>query len=1023
MKLKISEKTYLLKRVFIIEHKVNSQCIGYENIKYLLCKVYKYIKCMTMVKRRLLLILSILAIGLPFSGINDLNAQKIYGDFDRPWVEDAIGNGALPGMYLRPGTQPYGWQASNVNQKVLLEKKEILVTPDANRVGENGFSARMENKYLGVLGIGSNAPAYVTLGVPWVYAVSNISACGGGTLGGIEYTQRPDSLVGYYKRTLAEGSTEPALIRAYLWSGSCISTVPVNPGGGLSSTETRQVRDRDVCILGDEPYDEGNVTLIGKIDYKIENELDEWTRISIPVSYLTDDFPEKVNIIISSANYTDRGNIVAGNLLWADDIEFVYNTKLKSILLDGEEIPEYHEDIFDYQLPYSERTKELSVLSVNPDIVIVNISEEEEGSYLKKIIKVKCEETKGIKEYTYIVTFRGEPTEIILPTDAPTFVYGDLIENLGFTSNSVAPFTYTSSDEDVIKYDAESKELKIVGAGTAQVIAYQAGNETHASAVSQPLTVTVTPAELIVSLAEGAWCERGVNVSESNKNQNKCYYELKCEGLKYSDTPETIFTTAVKVTSNAPKEEEQVGDMRGVILSDGVAPNYEIKYASDQKLIITKTTLDVYVEYNGSRFNSDYEGENYHKIGAPLGRENHVFTLYLFGNKYSDTKEDILEELGDNAPKITCEISADTPLGTECPVRIEFPVTEIKNYKLNSKLPNDAVVVIKKELTFEYDSLDVTYGDPNFNLPVVPKLEPEEEAIQLRYSSNTTAIVSVGLTSGVVTIKKAGNAQIRVYTAETPLYAAGEILINFEVKKAPLTVNYENVSRIYGEENPEFEFISYEGFVKDETESVIKTAPVPSCDATVNSPVGDYPIDAIEGEADNYNFIGNGILTIAKASLSVTATDTIRNVGEENPEFKLEYDGFVNNENENTPNVFITMPTASCVADINSPVGIYDIIVIAGEALNYEITPKNGKMTVQQGSGINSDNAHNISVYSKDGILYIEGNTLKETAYIYNTQGAVIAQYNDETITVTDLSRNNLYIVKIGNFTRTVLLK
>lgn len=976
-----------------------------------------------MVKRRLLLFLSVVLIGLPFSGMIDMSAQKIYGDLDRPWVVDNIGNGALPGMYLRPGTQPYGWQASNVNQKVLLEKKEILVTPDGNRTGGEGFSAKMENKYIGVLGIGSNAPAYITLGVPWVYAVSNLSACGGGTLGGIEYTQRPDSLVGYYKRTLAEGSKEPALIRVYFWSGSCLSTVPVNPGGGLSSTETRQVEDRDVCILGVEEYDEGNVVLIGKIDHKIEGALNEWTRISIPVNYLTNDFPEKANIIISSANYTDRGNIDAGNILWADDIAFVYNTKLKSILLDGEEIPEYDEDVFTYQLPYSEREKELSVISVNPDIVTVIETEESGSNYINKIFTVKCEETQGVKEYVYTVSFRGEPTEITLPEEEPTFVYGDIIETLGFVSNSTAPFTYSSSNEDVIKYDAESNELKIVGVGTTEIIAYQDGNDTHASAVSEPLTVTITKAKLIVSLADGAWCERGVNLSENYKKQNKCDYTIDCEGLKYNDTPETVFTTPVKVTSNAPKEEEQVNDTREVILSDGVAANYEIEYKPDQKLTVTKTTLSIYVEYNGSRFNSEYEDEKYHKIGAPIGKENYNFTLYLSGNKYSDTKDAILEELGDNIPVITCEIDKNTPLGTECPVKMKFTIEEIKNYKLVSMLPDDAVLVIKKALNFEYDTPDVTYGDENFSLNVIPMLEPEEENVTLRFSSNTTAVVSVGLSNGAVTIKKAGTAQIRAYTAENTLYAAAEILIDFEVKKAPLIVNYQNASRIYGEENPEFEFISYEGFVKNETETVIKTQPIPSCDAMINSSVGEYPIKPINGEADNYDFVGNGTLKVTKASLTVTAVDTKRYVGEENPEFVLEYDGFIDGENENTPNVFITAPSASCIADINSAAGVYDIIVEAGEAVNYEISPVNGKLTVEGGSSIDSDNVNNISIYSKNGILYIEGNVLKETAYIYNTQGAVIGQYNDEVITVTNLSRNNLYIVKIGSLTKTALIK
>ncbi len=63
-------------------------------------------------------------------------AQTIKGDFDAPWVKDTKGNGALPGMYLRPGIQPQGWEASNVHQKVLISVQETLVTPDDDCFGK-----------------------------------------------------------------------------------------------------------------------------------------------------------------------------------------------------------------------------------------------------------------------------------------------------------------------------------------------------------------------------------------------------------------------------------------------------------------------------------------------------------------------------------------------------------------------------------------------------------------------------------------------------------------------------------------------------------------------------------------------------------------------------------------------------------------------------------------------------------------------------------------------------------------------
>ena len=162
---------------------------------------------------------------LLLSGALTLHAQQINGSFDGEWLADTIGNASIPGTLLRPGTQPGGWQASNVNQKVLMTKKAVLVTPDADRTKvDEGYSVKMVNTYVGVGQIGSNAPAYITLGAPWVYAVMNLDQCDGGTLGGMAFAHRPDAITGWYK---AEGLTDndPAKVIAYAWNGTYTSKV------------------------------------------------------------------------------------------------------------------------------------------------------------------------------------------------------------------------------------------------------------------------------------------------------------------------------------------------------------------------------------------------------------------------------------------------------------------------------------------------------------------------------------------------------------------------------------------------------------------------------------------------------------------------------------------------------------------------------------------------------------------------------------------------------------------------------
>ena len=76
------------------------------------------------------------------------------------------GSGSSPKtgeMRQRPGVEPTGWNGSSINQKVVLEKKQQLVFNDNNAV-------KMQNIWVGAMGIGSVAPGFITLGTPWVYA-------------------------------------------------------------------------------------------------------------------------------------------------------------------------------------------------------------------------------------------------------------------------------------------------------------------------------------------------------------------------------------------------------------------------------------------------------------------------------------------------------------------------------------------------------------------------------------------------------------------------------------------------------------------------------------------------------------------------------------------------------------------------------------------------------------------------------------------------------------------------------------
>ena len=220
-----------------------------------------------------------------------VSAQSVpNGDFSAEWETG----------YNGVGKQPAFWKASNVSQ---MGVKKELVTRNSDG------SVQLTNQFVGLFGIGSNAPAYISLGTPWVYAnISDISKSDGGTTGGIEFTHRPDSIVGVFKRKVV--AEETAWMVLYLWKGTVVSQSP----------DGKELIDNEKDVLAEN----GSVTLIGKAEFEIKGELSDWTRISVPVDYLSEEAPEKMNITISGADYRNRSLIKENNTLSVQSVELIY---------------------------------------------------------------------------------------------------------------------------------------------------------------------------------------------------------------------------------------------------------------------------------------------------------------------------------------------------------------------------------------------------------------------------------------------------------------------------------------------------------------------------------------------------------------------------------------------------------------------------------------------------------------------------------------------------------------------------
>ena len=260
------------------------------------------------------------------------NAQQINGGFDAEWVKcvpwDSKGNTSVS------GTQPEGWHASNVN--TAIGKKQIIDAVEGK--DGTGKAAHLYNTSIA----GNKIPAYLTLGTPFATAeVRGITVknSDGGTFGGSSFTFRPDAMRFDYKRDNSNGD-ENATVIAYLWNGTW--TQKDVPGNTVvwASAKKVDMQDRDRNILDMATATGGEVTstegakCVAKIEKSIEGSTNgEWASDTINFVYADKNASvEKLNVIFSATDYFgDRNNIVDGNSLTIDNVEFVYYHALTAL--------------------------------------------------------------------------------------------------------------------------------------------------------------------------------------------------------------------------------------------------------------------------------------------------------------------------------------------------------------------------------------------------------------------------------------------------------------------------------------------------------------------------------------------------------------------------------------------------------------------------------------------------------------------------------------------------------------------
>jgi gliding motility-associated-like protein len=346
-------------------------------------------------------------------------------------------------------------------------------------------------------------------------------------------------------------------------------------------------------------------------------------------------------------------------------------------------------------------------------------------------------------------------------------------------------------------------------------------------------------------------------------------------------------------------------------VSGGLDNNYNFSYVAGT-LTISKAIVTI---------TADNKSRSYGSSNPPL---TFSYSGFINGDDASDLS---------TAPTISTTATLVSAVGT-FPITVSGGVDD--NYQFNYIAAS--LSVVKASLTVTAENKVRAYGasNPTFNVNYSGFVNGE--------SSGNLMVQPVASTSATIT-SNAGTYPITVSGGVDNNYAFNYVPATLTVSKIMLNVTANNQSRAYGVGNPSLT-VSYTGFVNGETSAILSTVPSATTTATILSNVGNYPITVAGGVDENYQFTyAAAVLTINKATLTVTANNQNRFYGFANPPLTIVYSGFANGE---TTSVLNTVPVITTSANISSNVGNYPITISGGVDNNYAFNYVQGTLSINK---------------------------------------------------------------------------
>lgn len=278
-----------------------------------------------------------------------VGAQQLPNNgFEEAWVDCVPWTST--GNTKAEGTTPTSWMVSNT---IGTGGKSPMgnTTIAENVAGYNSEGAvKVENKEITVIVVKKTIPGYFGLGTPWATSTSTGKNMAGGEFGGIAFAFRPDALQFMYQST---GSDQPTVL-AYTWNGKFVQK-EVSGNIVVSGKPTKiDMVDRDRNVIGMEDAPQGGEvtekgTLVALINQRLEATTTQWTKGELEFTYSDAAAPEKINVVFAAGDYFSISP-VKGNTLTVDDVKLIYFSRLKSLKVNGVDVPEFAPDTYEYNV-------------------------------------------------------------------------------------------------------------------------------------------------------------------------------------------------------------------------------------------------------------------------------------------------------------------------------------------------------------------------------------------------------------------------------------------------------------------------------------------------------------------------------------------------------------------------------------------------------------------------------------------------------------------------------------------------